>query len=775
MSKILVVVESGGKVKKIEDILNSLDDGNTYKVFACVGHIMDLPKKELGIDVNNKFSLTFEVLEDKRNVIKNLKQNYELCDKIYLASDPDREGEKISESIASILKLKNPNRVTFNPITHDEVEKSIKSPRKIDYDLVHAQEARRCLDRLVGYPVSNILMKSLGIRNLSAGRVQSVVQRLIVEKEAEIENCLKDDINSFFEINGSFHYEKSILDAHLKKCSGEEPDKIETKDVALSILEKCSKSTFKINDITNKESKRNPNPPFSTSTLQQEASRRLGFTIKRTMDAAQKLYEKGHITYMRTDSCSLSNESIKQMINYIEKVYGKEYCRETHYKSKSANTQEAHEAIRPTDAFKVNIKENEDEMKLYNLIWRRAVASQMSPAIINVMKITIDISKIKTYCFVSIINTIKFAGFMKILKDEEIEGIIINDTSSKKVQPEKIIAIQKYKNPPVRYNEASLLEILKPENLNIGRPSTYGTIIEKIIERGYVEKKNIDGIEKDIEIFEWDGVKIKNRVEQILYGKETNKITPTSLGKIVNTYLCENFKEIMEYEFTAKMEKMLDDIAEGNTTYIKVIESFYEMFGKLLDNAKKENVGKLLGSHPDGDKIYMKFARFGPVVEKINKKTKKATYAPIREPLTMENITIENAIEIFEYPKILGQYGGKDVILNKGKYGLFLKYDKDNYKIPEIEELTFENAVKLIDGIKKNILWEKYDGKNRYCVLNGKYGTYVSIKNLQTLKIVNVKLPKNIKLDDLTIEKIKELKSSSIQKKRFFKKKFPSK
>lgn len=795
-SKILVVVESGGKIKKIEDILNSMKDGNKYKVFASVGHLMDLKKKGLSVDIENDFKPVYEIIEEKRNIIDKLLNEYEKVDEVLIASDPDREGEKIGDTIAQILKLKKPKRVTFNPITHDEVEKAIKKPRDIDYDLVHAQEARRVLDRIVGYPLSGLLMNKLGMGNLSAGRVQSVVQRLIVEKEEDIKAFLQKDINSFFITEGIFKYNKKEMNATLfrkneqdieeeengkdiEEEEKEEKGKAKIVDVikAKNILEKCSKSTFRINDIEEKEGKRNPTPPFTTSTLQQEASRKIGSSIKKTMASAQILYEAGHITYMRTDSVNLSEEAIKNIGDFIIKTFGKEYHRAVHYKSKSANTQEAHEAIRPTNVYIPNLKIvgkiTEDENRLYKLIWKRAVASQMTTAIIKTNKIYIEISKVKEYQFISKTETIKFMGFLKIYGVEQNDEIEFNAKIGDKVEPKEITMIQKYDKPPNRYNEATLLEVLKPENLNIGRPSTYASIIDKIVERGYIIKGDIEGIEKDILIMRWNGKKIEEKKEKIQLGKDTNRFYPTTLGIMVNNFLIENFADLMDYEFTAKMENQLDEIAEGKTTYIKTLNKFYKKFKPELEktkNVKKEE--KFIGKHTDGDEIYAYVGRYGNTLRKYNTKTKKNIYGKILEPLTIENITLDDAIKLFEYPKLLGKIDDRDIFLNKGKFGLYLKYDGSNYGVPEdIKIVTLRNAINIIKNLRKNILWEGKDKTNKYVVLNGQYGKYISIKNIKTKKGRNIKLSPNEKIEDLTIEKIIEMAKHIKPKRRFFNKK----
>ena len=816
--KILVIVESPGKIKKIQDIL-----GDDYIVTASVGHILDLEADKMSVDIKNNFEPIYTTLSGKENVISDIKKLASKVDDILLATDEDREGEMIAWSLAYILNLKNAKRITFNSITEKELLEAVQKPRKIDDNLVDAQKTRRILDRIVGYEISPILWKNIG-NALSAGRVQSVVVKLILDREEEIEDFIKNKLNSYFIINGKFLDKKKIEFTAQLYSTKKSKVKIDTpkekdddtnddisngillkgekalvinKKTAQEILNEIAKSKMTIGGIGTKKSMRKPSPPFTTSTLQQESARKLGMTIKRTMMAAQHLYEGGHITYMRTDSVSLSQEAMEKINKYVLKTYGKEYSNPTEYKGKSANTQEAHEAVRPTHIDVITLDKKgkiaDDEQRLYNLIWKRSVASQMKPAIFNINTTQILISKLKDYYFQTQVNQILFNGFLAVYNikniEEDEEGNDLSATITlpnigEEIKYEEIISNELYHKPPSRYNEASLVNKLDPENLNIGRPSTYAAIINKIQEKEYVVKQDHEGIEKDTlkMILDKKG-KIEETKDKVIIGKETGKLTPTTMGKIVTKFLVKNFPEIMDYQFTSDMEEKLDNIAEGKNNWIKILEVFYKDFHptveKLLElkvRVMDEN-NKVLGKDKDGNEVIVSIKKYGPVVYIADEKGKSLNMAPIKAPMTMDNITLKMALELLAYPKSLGKIDRKEVKLYKGKYGYYIKYGDENISLAKLnieneEDITIDKVKEIIEEKKKKYLWEGTDGKTHYVVLEGPYGKFINVsEKSKKVKPVNVKLPEEVKIEDLTIDKIKTIVIEG--KKNKFKKKIP--
>ena len=816
---ILVIVESPGKIKKIQSIL-----GDNYVVTASVGHIIDLPSKEMSIDIENNFKPTYEPMHDKTKVIKELKNLAKNADEILLATDEDREGEMIAWTLQYVLNIENAKRITFNSITKDELIKAVQNPRQIDYNLVDAQKTRRMLDRIVGYEISPLLWKTIG-QSLSAGRVQSVVVRLILEKEREIQKFLESDIKSEYKFKSKFIQSSNKYDAQLYQVNKptntiENVDEIINNDeeivneqeiidnklikgykaviltekLARDLMDKFIKSEYKISAKGDTIQKRNPSPPFTTSTLQQEASRKLGFTIQRTMMTAQHLYEAGHITYMRTDSVNLSAEAIKNIGDYIKNTYGNEYHKQTYYKSKSNNTQEAHEAIRPTHIEITGVNQTgkigSDESKLYNLIWKRSIASQMSPAKLNVATTQINISKTKDYYFQSDITTIIFDGFLKVYNLQNLEDnnddtplqkniIKIND----KLKLNKLDMIQDYQKPQTRYNEASLVNKLDPKNLNIGRPSTYASIITKIQERKYVEKKDNEGIVKNILHLEWDSEdkEISEKTETINLGKDVGKLCPTSIGSVVTDFLIQYFPQIMDYKFTSNLEEKLDEVAEGKMNFINLMKEFYHKdFHPIVENLTKEKIKfvdkdmREIGINENGEKIIATIRRFGPVVY-VEKNGKEYNIAPIKSPLTIKNITLEDALKILSYPKLIGKIGRTNVKLYKGAYGFYAKYGDTKVNLSKFdneEDITIEKIMELEKEKKSYYLWEHKEGKIHYMVMDGQYGKYISMKDTtkKTNKPLNTKLPKDVEIKDLTIVKVKEIIEEG-KKNRFKKKK----
>lgn len=834
-SYILVLVESPGKVQKIQGYL-----GNEYKVMASVGHIIDLDPKKMSIKIENNFEPEYMIMTGKEDVVKNLKSASKKASKILLASDEDREGEMIAWSIAYELGLKNPDRIVFNSITEKELLNAIKAPRKIDMNLVYAQKARRILDRIVGYEISPILWKSMGHSAKSAGRVQSVVVRLIVEKELEISKFFSGDIKSYFKFNGMFIdtknkqfkaqlYETSESAKKKKIFVDEEENNMEDLDTdaqeineimntktktfskgvvakiigeknAKDVMKDITKSKFLISDIIDKETSRFPGPPFTTSTLTQESARKLGFSVKRTMSAAQKLYELGYITYMRTDSTNLSEDALEGIKKHVIKVFGKDYYRRVEYKAKSKNTQEAHEAVRPVD---VSIKDLKpagkigmDEIRLYSLIWKRAVASQMVPAKFNVKNIKIMGDKLDDYYFITTIENVIFAGFLLAYDFKNIDENQTDNSDSintninipnkgSEIKINNAIGSQDFDKPPSRFNEASLVNKLDPKNLNIGRPSTYGAIISKIQERNYVRTGDIDGVEKESLTLLWNGgkSKVEETTDKVILGKETNKLIPTDMGKIVTEFLLKHFPEIMDYKFTAQMEEELDSIAEGKINWVKVMDNFYKKFHPIVLNVLRKDLAVLeaynrnLGVHPKTKKkIIATMGHYGPMLKMCEDDDENdCVYAPIKMPLSIDTVTLKDAIALFEWPKDLGEYKGYPVSLNRGKFGLYIKYRKINVslnndeKLKDNENISLADAIRLIDEKESKNLWEGKDTttKIQYNILRGPYGLYVKMKDTskKTAKAFNVSLPEDTDLENLTLDKLKVLIQTSKEEK----------
>ena len=809
--KTLVIVESPGKIKKIQDIL-----GDSYIVAASVGHIIDLSAKKMSIDIDNDFRPKYEYLPGKEKVINDLKRLAKLSSDILLATDEDREGEMIAWSLAHVLEIKDPKRITFNSITAEEILNAVKKPHKIDFDMVDAQKARRILDRIVGYEISPILWKSIG-QALSAGRVQSVVVKLIIDRETEIDEFFNSKLKSFFNVTGKFLDKKKVPFTSVlfstKKSKVQEIDTEEdiedVKDLASEtetakngdlkqgnkflledikevkqVLKSLQKSKFKIQGIGSRESLRNPAPPFTTSTLQQEASRKLGFAIKRTMSAAQNLYEAGHITYMRTDSVNLSKDAMKTITKYVLDKYGKSYSRPKEYKGKTSNSQEAHEAVRPTHVEHPEVnqkgKVGSDEAKLYQLIWKRSVSSQMSPAVFNINTTQIGISELRDNFFSTEVSTVKFNGFLAVydIKNLENENPEKNDDLVSITLPKvgeeikyvNFTSIQNFQRPPPRYNEAMLVKKLDPDNLNIGRPSTYAAITTKIQEKEYVKKMDHEGKTVDYVTLVCDSKEIKEEKHQVTLGKDMNRLSPTHMGKIVTKFLIDYFPDIMDYKFTALMETNLDKIAEGKSDLTKVLGGFYKDFHKIVSSLDKNSIKimdeskRIIGKDPEsGSNVVATLRKYGPVVFIETGKTKE-NIAPIKSPLSLETITLKQALELLSYPKILGKYEKKDVKLHRGKFGLYVKYGEENISLNKLElkdegELKFDVVVELIKDKLKKYLWSGKEGKVEYLIMEGPYGKYINIadKSKKTNKPLNIRLAEGVKIEELTLDKVKEL------------------
>ncbi|ARF08925.1 DNA topoisomerase IA [Catovirus CTV1] len=840
MKKTLVLLESPAKIKKMKSIL-----GDKYEVMASVGHIMDLKSNCLSIDVKNNFKPEYVVdtksngnFKSKAQIVKELQAAAKKSCDVLLATDEDREGEMIAWCLAEVLKLKDPKRITFNSITKKDVMNAVQNPRKIDNDLVDAQKARRILDRIVGFELSGILWGAMssnsfsGDKNssLSAGRVQSVVVKIIVDKEKEIEDFFKTDALTFFKFSGLFNsnlkavlYKQRVkeeqendddeqLEEELEEQEEDEVEeeeeeleeeqeeqleeeeynstrakgdivKVNTEKEAREIMKKITESKFKVKDITERESKRNPSAPFITSTLQQEAATKLGFSVQKTMRAAQNLYEAGHITYMRTDSVSLSEEAMNNIKKYIIENYGKEYHRQMNYKSKSKNSQEAHEAIRPTEIDTEEVEEKDkigvDEVRLYDLIWKRTVASQMSPAIVNVVDIIIEISKLINYYFLGRTERVVFMGYLKVynmrdIENEEEEEIKIKvPKKGELLKVNNVTCQQDYEKPDLRYNEASLVK--KLDKLGIGRPSTYASNITTIQKRGYVEVKKIDGVKKTVLSLMWsgEGKNIKENKKETLLGKENNKLVPTEKGIKVNEFLEKNFSKILDYKFTSNMEEELDVIAEGKKKWYKVLEEFYKEFHPIVEKLKTASVPRndenlrILGKDPKtNEEIGVTIKKYGPVaVRKIN--DKKPEYVSIKPPLKPETITLKEALKLFEYPKKLGILGKESVMLNNGMYGLYITCGDTKINLSKNEEyknktdLTFEEAKKLVEDDKKTYIWKGSDEKAQYVIMNGPYGHYIKTLDKSGKKQPFVSLPKDVEIEKINLDIIRNIISKS--------------
>jgi len=769
MSKTLVIVESPGKIKKINEYL-----GSEYIVKASIGHVQDLDKKTMSIDIENNFKPNYIISPDKKNVVKDLKDLAAKCKEVILASDEDREGEAIAGSLRTVLKLKDPKRIVFHEITKKAITDALLTPRQINEDLVEAQQARRLLDRLMGYKISPILWNyKVGD---SAGRVQSVVIRILVDKEKEIADAISEP---FLKTTADF----SIKDT---KFNGVLNYQFKTIEDAKSFLKTIDKETiFKVITVENKQSTRKPSPPFITSTLQQDASTKLGFAVKRTMDAAQKLYEAGLITYMRTDSTNLSEDALKACKKYIEKEYGKEYSDTKTYSSKSKGAQEAHEAIRPTIIDKSDPEGIEGDLhKVYQLIWKRTVASQMANAKVNVQTISIDAQKNKVsllefkkkqYNFISTLENIEFDGFLKLYdnsseEDETVKGKIeIKEKDT--IDMNKIKVAEEYTKLPLRYNEAGLIKFL--EKNGIGRPSTYASIISKIIEKKYVEIKNIDGVEKDsnnLELTNNKSMTIKESTKKVKVGKENKKLVPTAIGNKIVEFLVKNFLPVMEIKFTADFEDYLDKIAEGKAKWYNVLQQFYELFNPICIKLNKEvkenptigNGDKLLGiDDATGLEIYYGSGQYGPYVKRLESKDlQKWKYASVKTD-NPEDIELEDALLLLKYPMDLGTFNKKIVYLSKGPFGLYIKYGDKNIPFNETtDEITLESIKPLLEasakGAADKFALKTFTVKNKVInVKNGQYGPFLQIVSGKTKS--NIPIPKDYDFEELKLEDVLEI------------------
>jgi len=700
MAKNLVIVESPAKAKTIEKFL-----GKEYKVASSFGHIADLPYKELGVDVQGDFTAKYIVSSDKKKVVKELKSLADKAETIWLASDEDREGEAIAWHLANTLNLskENSKRIVFSEITKNAIVKAIENPRDIDYNLVNAQQTRRILDRLVGYELSPVLWRKVK-GGLSAGRVQSVAVRILVEREREIRNFLPE---RSFKTQALFQTEDNkLIPSQLQKI-------IETKEEATAFLQKNTTAQFKVRDINTRPAKKSPAPPFTTSTLQQEASRKLYFSVSKTMTLAQRLYEAGHITYMRTDSVNLSDEAKKNINAQVESDYGKTYLQPRVFKTKNKGAQEAHEAIRPTDFSKKQLNIDYDQARLYELIWRRTVASQMSDAALERTQISIE-ANTHSDPFIAKGEVITFDGFLKLY----LEGVDDQDDEDNTLLPKvklgetlllkKMVATERFSRPPYRYSEASLVK--KMEELGIGRPSTYAPTITTIQNRNYVEKGASDGTDRDYEqlTLKEGTIQMEKLTERV--GADKGKLIPTDIGMIVNDFLVENFETILDFNFTAEVEQNFDDIAKGAKDWTEMLKGFYHQFHTTVEdvkeNAQRESGERVLGVDPrSGRPVKVRLGKFGPVAQIGDpEEEEKPIFASLGPNQQLENITFEEALELFEMPKTLGTYQKEEVVVNNGRFGPYIKHKGVFVSLPKgmlPTEVDLETAKELIDEKQK--------------------------------------------------------------------------
>lgn len=773
MSKTLVIVESPGKIKSVQSYL-----GDNYDVIASAGHIIDLPENELAVDIKNNFTPTFKPYANKKDIISKIKSKYASCGDILLATDKDREGEMIAWSIAYILGLKNPKRLVFKSITKSELVDAIKSPQKINENKVNAQKTRRILDRIVGYLISPLLWKNI-MPKISAGRVQSVITKLIIEKESEIEKFVNEKLIPYFKFSGEFKHIDNmkcqlheILRMEIDKTITEQA-KINSLETAKELIENMQKSTYKVRDITYSTSKHNPAEPYSTSSMQQDACSKLGFSTDRTMKSAQILYEAGLITYMRTDSTELSQTAHNEIKNYINKKFGSEFYEYHIPNKKGKKTQDAHEAIRPVTIsleyistnYKNNSKIGNSEVRLYNLIWKRTIASQMKAAIYDVMTVNISISKEKTYLFQSEYEKIKFRGYMAVYGEEK-ESKFMEIKIGDDIKVIEIVAVQDYPKPPSRYNEGMLVAQLGPKKLNIGRPATYAQMINKIQKIGYVEKKSIEGIKKNSYIITYNAEKdtIREQKSKTIINSEKDRLIPTGLGTIVTKYLEKRFPKIMDYKFTSDMENNLDEIEYGTKTWLNVLDDFYKDFKVNLDIVQKENplikstYEKILGKDPEtGENVIATIGSNGPYVKLSDTKYK---IGPIKKPLTLDNIKLEDALKILEFPKIIGKIGNAIVYLktNNGQY--YVDVGGKRKSVPS-KDITIEEVKELMNQQDKSVLKLFTEGTKVYEIREHKEnGKYIMIKDMKTKKanVTFAGFPKgeNINLDNMTLDLVKD-------------------
>ncbi|MES2004133.1 MAG: type I DNA topoisomerase [Bacteroidota bacterium] len=765
MAKNLLIVESPAKAKTIEKIL-----GKDFEVKSCYGHIRDLEKDDMGIDVNNHYQPRYKVPDDKERVVKELRQLAKKADEVWLASDEDREGESISWHLAEVLGLdpKITKRIVFHEITAPAIKKAVENPRIINMDLVNAQQARRVLDRLVGFELSPVLWRKIGMqRSLSAGRVQSVAVRLIVEREREINQFIPEStykVEAFFtapDING-----KTVT----FKADG--PNKMQTEKDAKAFLETCKGANYTVTDIQVKPAKRTPAAPFTTSTLQQEASRKMGYSVSKTMLLAQKLYESGKITYMRTDSINLSDTALNDIRDQVTKAYGSQYHQPRKFKNKNENAQEAHEAIRPTYMSSTSV-EDEDTRRLYELIWKRTIASQMSDAEFEKTTAKINISS-NNETLSANGEVMKFDGFLKVYlegKDEEdeenTEGMLPPLAIGQKPDFSQMTATEKFSRAAARYTEASLVK--KLEELGIGRPSTYAPTISTIVKRNYVEKRDKDGVKREMALLTLS--KNDNVSKEILQentGAEKNKLFPTDLGLVVTDFLKQYFTKVMDFGFTAKIEQEFDLIAEGKIAWSSMIDGFYKPFHETiehtLENAERAKGERELGiDEATGKKVIARMGRYGPMVQigDTANEEEKPRFAKLKQSQSIETITMEEAMLLFSLPRTLGEYEGQELSVNVGRFGPYIKLGDQFISIPkgeDLHEIELERAIQLIN--EKQLADAPIGYYNELPVTKGKgrFGPFIKWNDMY------INIPRAYNFDELSQSDIDELIAKKVDK-----------
>ena len=759
MAKNLVIVESPAKAKTIEKFL-----GKDYKVASSFGHIADLPTKELGVDTDGDFTPKYIVSKDKKDVVRKLKGLAKDAEMVWLASDEDREGEAIAWHLAEELKLKQEKtkRIVFHEITKSAILKAIENPRGINYDLVNAQQARRILDRLVGYELSPVLWRKVK-GGLSAGRVQSVAVRLIVEREREIQD---------FNAEASFRIDAEFATEEGKTFRAKLPKNFDTREEAEEFLQQNLGANFKVAELTTKPAKKSPAPPFTTSTLQQEAARKLYFSVSKTMTLAQRLYEAGHITYMRTDSVNLSDEARKGANREILQAYGDKYAKSRQFRGKAKGAQEAHEAIRPTNFANHSVNADRDEQRLYELIWKRAIASQMSEAQLERTNVKIEADKHDKQ-FTANGEVLKFDGFLKVYlegqdeEDEEQSGMLPALKENEGLENNFISATERFTRPPYRYTEASLVK--KLEELGIGRPSTYAPTISTIQNRNYIEKGSIDGNEREYLQFVLEKGKVAEKKLTETVGSDKGKLVPTAVGMVVNDFLVNHFANILDYNFTAKVEQNFDDIAEGNEEWTHMMKEFYQDFHPQVQdvakNADREVGERILGEDPEtGKPVSVRLGKFGPMVQIGSvEDDEKPRFASLGPDQTLDSVTFEEAMDLFQLPKQLGEYKGEAVEVNNGRYGPYVKFGKKYVSLEKGEDplnVEFDRAMELIkEKEKADAPIYEYEGLPVQKGV-GRFGPYLKWNSI----FINVS--KKYDFDNLSAEDIEALIEDKKRKER---------
>ena len=779
MQKNLVIVESPAKAKTIEKFL-----GDDYKVLSSYGHIRDLKKKEFSIDVANGYRPTYEIPEDKKKLVRELKTEAKKASMVWLASDEDREGEAISWHLFEVLGL-NPaktKRIVFHEITKTAILKAIENPRDIDVNLVNAQQARRVLDRIVGFELSPVLWRKVKPA-LSAGRVQSVAVRLIVEREREVNAFVSE---SWYKVTASF--EVPGENGEKTEVKTELGSRFKTKEEARAFLEMCKDATFQITDVVTRPSKKSPAPPFTTSTLQQEAARKLGFSVSQTMIVAQRLYENGQITYMRTDSVNLSDLALATSRQAVTELMGENYVKTRQFATKSKGAQEAHEAIRPTYMSNETIGGSAQEQKLYELIWKRTLASQMADAELEKTTATISISN-SDETFIATGEVVTFDGFLRVYKEsyddeaeQEDESRLLPPLSvGQPLDNKEILATQRFSLCPPRYTEASLVR--KMEELGIGRPSTYAPTISTIQQRGYVERGNKEGVKRSFDVLKLKGNKITESTKSEVTGNEKAKLLPTDVGVVVNDFLMDYFPGIMDYNFTASVEKEFDEVAEGQKEWAGMMDVFYQGFHPLVDktlNVKTvHKVGeRILGTDPvSGKPVSVKIGRYGPIIQIGSAEDEeKPRFAQLAKGYTIETITLEEALDSFKLPRMLGDFEDKPISVGVGRFGPYVRHNNAFVSIPKDTDpmtVSLEDAIDLIMAKREQVenkVIKTFDEEPGLQILSGRYGPYIAYEKK------NYKIPENVEPKDLSLDacfKVIELQKAKgeTKKARYSKKK----